>query len=451
MTRQHSARPLRTPGGLLVLVCGLSGSLGCPAQDPGQSESTEAVDASEDTSGADDPESSAGESRGADTETASTTSGGSDAETGSTTAPSTSTGGTTTGDASASSDTDADTTDGSSWDGCDEFVMPPDCTIPEGAVLPGELRCTGLYADWESRAPRCGVQAYAPAYELWSDAAAKERYVWLPPGQTIDATQPDALRYPVGTRFWKEFHVGAPGSQKLGETRYMLKTAAGWLYTTYVWSEDGTTATQTNDGVTDLFGTGHTVPRRDDCKTCHDGRDDFVMGWDLAMLGPGATGVTLQLLHEEGWLSGLDETLLEVTIPGDELEVAALGYLHANCGVSCHNETTFAEANSSGLHLRLNTRDMGSVLTTAAVVTGINRQPGPNADYGDLPDPTLVYYDFRPLDPMRSLALARMNYRGSDTAMPPLGTHVVDPDGVAVVEAWILAMTQERGYPAPEE
>ncbi len=87
-----------------------------------------------------------------------------------------------------------------------------------------------------------------------------------PPGATIDVSNPDDFDYPVGTRFWKEFHVGPEGSQKLGETRpppppppkkkkkkkkkLMLRAEAGWLYTSYVWSENGEAATQVNEGVT---------------------------------------------------------------------------------------------------------------------------------------------------------------------------------------------------------
>src|SRR5690606_28498025 len=170
-----------------------------------------------------------------------------------------------------------------SWQGCSEFELPPDCTIPDGLVLPGELRCTGLYSDWDARTLRCGVQPYEPAHELWADGAGKQRYVWLPPGQTIDVSNPDDFVYPVGTRFWKEFHVGPEGNQTLGETRYMVKSSLGWLYTVYVWDEAGSTATQHNDGVDDLFATGHGVPSREECKTCHEGRQDFILGWDFVM------------------------------------------------------------------------------------------------------------------------------------------------------------------------
>lgn len=330
-------------------------------------------------------------------------------------------------------------------------MPPPDCTIPEGAVLPGELRCTGLYSNWDMRTLRCGVKAYAPAYELWSDGAAKQRYVWLPPGSSIDVSNPDDWDYPVGTRFWKEFHVGPEGEQKLGETRYLVRTEAGWLYTAYVWDEAGTLANQVNEGVDDLFGTGHSVPSREQCKTCHNGRDEFILGWDFIMLGPGATGVTAQDLAAAGQLSELDPAYLETSVPGDEIERAALTYLHANCGVSCHNTTLDATANPSGLYLRLELDALDSVLSTGAAA-GINHLPGANAMFGDLPDqPVGPYYDFRPLDPDRSLVLARMMFRGSETAMPPLGTHVAHQAGVDMVRAWIESMTEERGYPAPAE
>lgn len=327
--------------------------------------------------------------------------------------------------------------------------MPADCTIPDGAVLPAELRCTGLYADWPSRGLRCGVTSYAPAYHLWADGAGKQRYVWLPSGGTIDVNNPDDFVYPVGTRFWKEFRVGPEGNQRLGETRYLVKVKGGWLYTSYVWSADGSTATQTNTGVENLFGTGHSVPTREQCKTCHQGRPDYILGWDFVMLGPGATGVTARDLAASGRLKGATSALLDLEPPGDDVERTALTYMHANCGISCHNETTNAEGRPSGLFLRLQIRELDSVLSTGAATSGINRLPSPNADYGDLDKPKGGdFYDFRPLDPARSLSLARMRHRGSVTAMPPIGTHSVDPDGVAALTAWIETMTPARGYPA---
>ena len=337
---------------------------------------------------------------------------------------------------------------------CTVFVMPDDCTVPDGAVLPGELRCTGLYGDWDTRELACGVQEYAPAFGLWSDAATKRRYVWLPPGETIDLSNPNEFIYPVGTLFWKQFAVGTPGDQTVGETRLLKKTDLGWIYTTYVWSEDGATAVQQNDGVDDLFNTGHSVPSREQCKACHGGRTDYVLGWDFVMLGEGATGVTRESLLEAGRFSGLEANAdrltqaMALTVPGDEVEKAALGYLHSNCGISCHNDGVYAAGRPSGLFLRLEVDELSDVHSTDAVSSGVNRAPGPNAELVGLPQIDVGYLDFAPLDADRSLAVARMAFRGSPAAMPPLGTHQVDEEGLATITAWINHMTAERGYPA---
>src|SRR5690606_26307672 len=201
----------------------------------------------------------------------------------------------------------------------------------------------------------------------------------------IDVSNPDDWDYPVGTRFWKEFYVGPEGSQKLGETRFLVRAEVGWLYTAYVWNEEGTQATQINEGVSDLFGTGHTVPSREQCKTCHIGREEFILGWDFIMLGPEATGVTAQALLDAGQLSGFEPSMLNPLLPGDETERAALTYLHANCGVSCHNTTLDATANPSGLYLRLELDALDSVHATGAA-SAINQLPGPNSMFGDLPN-----------------------------------------------------------------
>ncbi len=335
---------------------------------------------------------------------------------------------------------------------CEPFVMPASCAIPDGAVLPADLACTGLYADVAARELRCDVQPYTPAHELWSDGATKQRYVSLPSGGTIDVGDPNDFVYPVGTKFWKEFHVGPEGSRVLGETRLLQKTDLGWIYTTYVWDDAGSVATQTNDGVLDLFGTGHGVPSREQCKTCHSGRRDFVLGWDFLMLGEGSSGVTRESLHEAELLSGLDPSAggpLTATIPGDAVEAAALAYLHANCGVSCHNTNPNAAGGPSGLYLRLDLDTLGSVHETTALTSGINHPPSPNAQLTDLPERS--YYDFLPLDLEGSLALVRMQHRGSAAAMPPLASLQVDAAGIAAVSAWIESMTEERGYPAPAE
>jgi hypothetical protein len=73
------------------------------------------------------------------------------------------------------------------------------------ADLPARLRETGLVEGDPQ------VVAFAPQYPLWSDGAGKRRWLSLPPGQAIDASDPDAWQFPVGTRLWKPVERAALG------------------------------------------------------------------------------------------------------------------------------------------------------------------------------------------------------------------------------------------------
>jgi len=341
---------------------------------------------------------------------------------------------------------------------CVEFTLPAKdsqafkdlgCAPPMGAPLPRDLRCTGLYANLDERVTACNVLEYKPALELWSDAAEKRRWVSLPKGTKVDVSDPNDFVFPAGTQFWKEFRVqGSDGAMRLAETRLLRKTDDGWLRTSYVWSEDQSEAIQMDNalGVPNLYGTGHTVPNRDQCADCHVGRKDEILGWDALMLGPGATGLTREKLVELDMVEGGS---LELAIPGNEIEKAALGYMHANCGVSCHNETAMAKAKDTGLYLRLEAGELDSVQTTDAFKTSFKR-PAENAKYEGLMNMMPEYwYDIRPGDPARSLMIARQTMRGTEAQMPRIGTNKVDDAGVQAVTRWIESMTRDAGYPAP--
>ncbi len=356
-------------------------------------------------------------------------------------------------DANAS-DAAADAATDAQVEACDALPIPSDCPATTGNALPEELRCTGLYTDFAARQVACGVHAYAPAYALWSDDADKQRYLWLPPGTQIDVSNPDAFVFPEGTRLWKEFRIVDGDHKRLGETRLIVKRKEFWSATTYVWSPDGKTAIQTNTGVANLDGTGHTVPTRDQCRQCHVGRADFVLGFDPILLGPGASGLTMRAMHEQDLLTvgsagsaAVPSGLLQAVAPGDAVEQAALGYLHVNCGISCHSQEPFAEGRMNGLDLRLEHGEYAEVPSTDAFRSAINQAYDAKAQL-PTPVPPGGYLRVRPTDATRSLVLARMKVRGPEQ-MPRIGTNVVDALGVMAVEAWIEQMTPERGYPAP--
>ena len=58
---------------------------------------------------------------------------------------------------------------------------------PRGDWPPQRLRDTGLYSDWAGKTVTAEAMRFSPQYPLWSDGAAKARWIQLPRGAWIDA------------------------------------------------------------------------------------------------------------------------------------------------------------------------------------------------------------------------------------------------------------------------
>ena len=168
---------------------------------------------------------------------------------------------------------------------------------------PATIECTGLYTDVATKQLAPGVRPYAPAVPLWADTAGKDRWISLPPGTQIDATDPSEWIFPVGTKVWKEFSRDG----KRIETRFFEKTQPGyWVRTTYAWNDDETEATSSAGGDIPLGTDGGTyhIPTPDECDQCHRGRTDHLLGFEQVSLGlAGATGLTLPELVAEQLIS----------------------------------------------------------------------------------------------------------------------------------------------------
>jgi hypothetical protein len=103
------------------------------------------------------------------------------------------------------------------------------------AKFPARLSDTGLFVDAAQRVASPDVIAFEPAFALWSDGSAKRRWIFLPRGGGIDASNPEAWKFPRGTKLWKEFSHGTRV-----ETRYIELARNGeWRFATYVWDEQG--------------------------------------------------------------------------------------------------------------------------------------------------------------------------------------------------------------------
>src|SRR6186997_368512 len=136
---------------------------------------------------------------------------------------------------------------------------------PVGAAgdqaLAPTLADTGLFEAGSIERVRAGNVAFTPQHALWTDGMAKRRWLYLPPGTSIDKSDPDRWEFPRGTRVWKEFSAG----DRI-ETRLIERLADGsWRFASYVWNTEGTEATLAPAEGIPKRG----IPSRLDCLACH--------------------------------------------------------------------------------------------------------------------------------------------------------------------------------------
>ena len=316
--------------------------------------------------------------------------------------------------------------------------------------LPEQLRDTGLYSDWDARAVDAKNLPYAPQYPLWTDGAAKSRWLFLPEGSWIDASNPDAWEFPVGTKVWKEFRFnGTPA-----ETRLIERTADGWRYASYAWRPDGSATLVPARGILNSVeirdGIRHAIPSRTDCTACHEAGPSRLLSVstlqlssDRDPLAPHAEplpddGITLRTLIERRLVRNLPARLA-ATPPridaSSPVARAALGYLHGNCGM-CH--TGAGEMASLGFVLQY-TFDVGRGEPAPALRTSLAQ-----ASHFQAAAHPHARDRIAPGAPDASMLLARMASRHPVLQMPPLGTRIVDADAVALLRRWIATETRKK-------
>jgi len=318
--------------------------------------------------------------------------------------------------------------------------------VPAHAATPLRLRDTGLYGPGGAEAIAADVLPYGPQYPLWSDGAEKRRWIRLPKGTRIDAHDPDRWVFPVGTRLWKEFSLG----RRL-ETRMLERTREGWRFATYVWSEDDSDAVLApadgiQGGVPIPTGGRWRIPSAADCRACHEAQPNPVLGFTALQLSsdrdPGAphaqaapADVHLEDLLARGLLRGLPSDMRAAPpriAASSADERAALGYLHANCGI-CHNRQ--GPLTGIGLDLLQSLAEgPASVERTRASALAVRAlRPVGGAEVRLLPG-----------EPEQSVLFRRMGARDPLDQMPPLGTEKTDREALALVERWIHSLADRR-------
>lgn len=317
-------------------------------------------------------------------------------------------------------------------------------TRPDAAALPKRLAETGLYASGSTTEIAAANRAFSPQYPLWTDGLTKRRWIYLPPGSTIDGRDEANWDFPVGTRFWKEFSAaGRPV-----ETRMSWKAAHDrWIFATYEWSADGTEAVLAPEGgrLTDVEVAPerrHGIPSRTDCTACHGAADPRPLGFTALQLSPDRDPnsihgeplrndmVTLQTLVAEGLLVNSRADLVTAAPrirTNDPQTRSVLGYLVGNCSM-CHNGDGEITASGPVIRYRELIEDGDAVARSLVESPTRWRIPGVDGDGSVL---------MAPGAPQRSAILARMRSRSPSSQMPPLGTAVRDQAAVDAITRWI--------------
>ncbi len=310
-------------------------------------------------------------------------------------------------------------------------------TVHASQPLPERLSGTGFFS--------ADKRPYSPQYPLWSDGAAKQRWIALPPGTAIDGQQPDAWRFPVGTRLWKQIGFSRPV-----ETRYLMLDQHGhWQYATYVWNQTGTDAVRAPaDGIAALAVPDapegrYDIPSTADCANCHEAAPAPILGFSALQLSPqrdplaphqdvsAAEDLNLLALVTRGWLRRFPAQYLA---PPPQINIAspqgraALGYLHANCG-HCHN----ASGPLASLDLNLQQAVAQEADSTNQTLTTLLQQDSLYRGDGSVTGRVV------PGAPDASLIMHRMGSRNPNRQMPPLGTRQVDEQALQLLRQWIAS------------
>jgi glucose/arabinose dehydrogenase/mono/diheme cytochrome c family protein len=327
--------------------------------------------------------------------------------------------------------------------------------------LPALLSQTGAFADTVRLEPVPSLLAYGVNSPLWSDGAAKQRWMAIPSqggSNRIGVLPSGEWSFPGGTVFVKHFEIQTnrldPAAIRRLETRLLvLQTNGGAYGVTYRWRPDGQDAEvlpgggdeeiviRTADG--EVRQTWH-YPSMRECLQCHTRAAGYVLGATPAQLNgplvsPGGTGSSNQvatlnalgLVHPP--LSPADlaalPALVDPSDPDQPMKTRVRSYLEANCS-SCHRP--------GGVRAQFDARFAAKPddqnLIYGAVAHDLGR-PGTRVVVPGDPEKSALYQRLVTLQAHK---------------MPPLGRNTVDPLAESLFRDWILTIPAPRlSSPAP--
>ncbi len=317
---------------------------------------------------------------------------------------------------------------------------------PGGSVdpFPQTLSDTGLFTHLADLTPARGVVEFEPAARFWSDGASKRRWIAIPESSEIQFSADGNWSFPQGSVTVKHFEMLlADGNTKRLETRVFLNQTSGWRGYTYRWRDDESDADLLLNGSTVLLesddGNGgvrqqtYEFPGRGQCLECHTAASGFVLGLRTSQLNKallyrnGIRANQLGALNEAAYFDrdiGAPENYPVLTDPENQaapLALRARAYLETNCA-QCHQPGGPTPIN---MDLRA---------ATALAQTNTVNVDGTGTAVGG------ATLRIAPGSAQTSLIWTRMNAAEETVRMPPIATHVIDANGLALIGDWINAM-----------
>ena len=301
--------------------------------------------------------------------------------------------------------------------------------------------------------PGYGVLPYKPISSLFTDYALKERFVWVPVGETARFVQDNkSLDFPLGSALIKMFYynnVLPTNTTRIIETRVMVKTQNGWDFAEYVWNDAQTEAfleTTEDGGYTEVNWlkdgqerfVNYRIPAKQQCVICH--TNDF----ETLPLGIKPQNINSMLSYDDGSNNQLQKLIdfgyLEDALPesiltvvdwkdaSKSLEQRAKSYLDINCA-NCHIDGGQGDYRviRLGYSDTLNNDENAGVCVDA-----------------DTPIPGLMgQKHIAPGDPENSIIYYRMSVTGDQPyKMPQFGQSLVHTEALVVLEEWINSLNQ---------
>lgn len=300
---------------------------------------------------------------------------------------------------------------------------------------PQLLSQTGCFDAANPTKPASDLVPFEPSSELWSDGAAKRRWMVVPDNSVVTVKADGDFEFPRGSVLVKEFSLEG----KRIETRFFVhqELDGRWAGYSYKWNAEETDATLVAASGEEVVYGAQTwlFPSRAQCSRCHTKAAGDTLGPEVAQLNhpftydsTGRSANQLRTLEHIGMVNASAYTVEPPpSLPPLTSETAsaadkARAYLHANCA-GCHREggTTFTEPD---FRYQMSFAEMN----ICNAVPGIG-------DVGITDDPRL----FAPGSPARSVIFARMHSLDPAVRMPPLARSLEHTAATDIIAAWITS------------